>query len=205
VVSHLENEGFEVMSGERLVAKKRGQRIFMSRVGYCYSNRDPTDVMVPMIPKLLSCAKEKMSEEDVLEMYFRRTDAEEATVRLSPRIEYGTLWRELRKNDLSALTPDEALVYSRVLKIASGMCALVADFPLKESKPFLIGRKIYYESHLRARDSCSVIRTTAERGDRNLYLPQSGIIRFGRLREFTRKERREILSDLGEWCMFDSV
>jgi hypothetical protein len=203
VASRLASIGFELRPGRILVAKKAHQMIFVSTSGYCWSNQDPYDAIVPLIPELLTSAKELIGQGPLLGMYFHRKDeAGGMFVRLTSRVEQGPLWRKLREMDLCGTTPDELLVYSRILEAAIGGCSLLTDFPTDGSKSSIIGRRLYYESWLPATECISLIRTACERGERNAYFPKSGVIKFERLRRFSKRDMVEIVSNLGEWCQF---
>ena len=201
--SRLECLGFEIRIGDSMVARKPGQTLRLSPSGFCRSNFDPFDAVVPLIPDLLSSPKVRITEVEILGMYFRRSDSQGQSVRLSPRMERGGLWWELRSRGLSGLTPDEALVYSRVLAVASGTCTFLTDFPTRHSKMTLIGKRVFYKTELPVEQFAGMIGTMPGRVGRNVYLPENGMMNFTHQRDLSPADRSEIISNLGEWCTYE--
>jgi hypothetical protein len=198
----LAERGFAVETGSSLKATSRKAALYVNPVGYCWSSVDPADAIAPSIPQLLRAPKQKASVSELASRYFDvQTDGSSASVRLSTRMESSTLWHGLRADGLVALTPDERAVVSFLVG-ASGGCELLTDFPRLGSRVRIIGRRQYYESRLGPAEAKSTLRALGERGLRNSYLPERGVLVFDSFSLPSRKELARVFESLGEWCYF---
>jgi len=187
------------------VSSKEGT-IRVSNEGFGWSSFDSSDSILPTVPALLSCPKEKASIEAVKSKYFRASKSKEGTTfHLLPRLESSSRWRKLRASGGCALAPDEHAVVSFLLKKAREGCEMVTDFPLEGSTPFVLGRKRYFDSSLDSDMAASTLRVIDERGQRNSYLPRDGKMGLGPVSALSRREWLGLFAELGEWCPFAPV
>jgi hypothetical protein len=194
-----------VRRGAALVFSSREGKIRVSDEGLCWSSFDLSDAVLPAIPALLSCPKEKAPAETVMRKYSRAVKSREGvTFRIFPRLESSSRWRELRASGGCALAPDEHALVSFLLERTRGKCKMVTDFLVEGSTPLVLGRKRYFDSSLAPDEAISTLRVVGERGQRNSYIPGDGSIGptsstpslhdwFG------------LFADLGEWCPFTPV
>jgi hypothetical protein len=204
VSERLSSSGYAVKTGTLLRGEKGGLRIAVSRGGVCRSNFDPSDLLLPMIPHLLSFSKQAVPACELLAMYASgRRSGNVLTLRLSARVETSKEWSRLRSADICALSPDEHLVFTTLFKRAGGKVSLLTDYPTESSKVTRPGGRQYYISLLPAAEAARSLRMVGKKGQRNAYLPRNGIIRILRPASeslFTP----EVLRELGEWCYFVS-
>ena len=121
IAARLTRIGFRVGGGERFKAYSSAGFIHVDGSGLATSNIDLFDPLAPLIPELLRVKREKVALDDLASMYFaakRRGGA--LKLRLSVRAESLGLWRKLRAEGESLLTPDESAVLKLLLKDAKG-------------------------------------------------------------------------------------
>jgi len=195
-----------VQTNVALVVKSREGTIMVSEEGLCWSSFDPSDVVLPAVPALLSCPKEEASVETIKRKYFRASRSKEGTTfHVLPRLESSSLWRKLRALDQCALAPDEHAVVTFLLKRIRGDCEMITDFPVEGSTPLVIGRKRYFDSKINPEMAVSTLRVVEERGQRNSYLRRDGRIGPSPVSAPGRHDWLGLFSDLGEWCPFNPV
>ena len=196
--------GLKVTKGPVLTGKRPGQAIHISPSGLCWSNRDPLDSVAPAIPDLLAVRKEPARASDVVRQYIRAKRAGQRVVlRFLLRVESGSLWAKLRREDACGISPDEHLVIRSVLSANSGRCEMLTDFPAEGGKVKVFGTKQYYISLLPCPEAASTLRSVSSRQERNSYLTESGGVTLGSFRRPAHSEWLSVMKDLGEWCYFD--
>ena len=203
IAARLTRIGFRTRSGKRLRAYSSSGFIHVDGSGLATSNMDLFDPLVPLIPELLEVKREKIALDELASMYFaakRRGGA--LQLRLSVRAESLGLWRKLRAEGESLLTPDEAAVLKVLLKDARGRVEAVTDYPTDGSRVRQIGRRLYYLSAIDPEEFASNLRTIEGPRRRNAYMPSSATLSLGRPRPPTRGELMRLLSSLDEWCYF---
>ena len=203
IAARLTRIGFRVRGGKRLRGYSSSGFIHVDGSGLATSNIDLLDPLAPLIPELLRVKREKVALDDLASMYFaakRRGGA--LKLRLSVRAESLGLWRKLRAEGESLLTPDEAVFLKLLLDDAKGRVEAVTDYPTEASRVTQIGRRQYYLSEIDPKEFASNLRTVEGPRRRNAYLPRSATLRLGRSRPPTRGELARLLSSLGEWCYF---
>jgi len=195
-----------VTRGALLVVNSRQGPISVSDAGLCWSSFDPGDVVLPAVPNLLSCPKEDAQMETVKARYLRTSRSQEGTtVRVLPRLESSSLWRELRASGGCALAPDEHAVVSTLLRGARRKCEMVTDFFVGGSVPLVYGRKRYFGSKLGPDEAALTLRVAGERGLRNSYVPNDGALGPISASALRRRNWLDLFGDLGEWCPFEPV
>src|SRR5712691_10402394 len=201
IAARLVRIGFRVRGGERLRAYSSSGFIHVDGSGLATSNMDLFDPLAPLIPELLRVERDEVAFDELASMYFaakRRGGA--LHLRLSVRAESLGLWRKLRAEGESLLTPDEAAVLKLLLKVASGRVEAVTDYPTDGSRVRQIGRRLYYLSALDPEELATNLRTIEGPRRRNAYLSSSATLSLGRPRPPTRGELMRLLSSLDEWC-----
>ena len=202
--NRLSKTGFEVDRGPALVAKRPGQAIHISPVGTCWSNRDPMDAVAPAIPDLLRVQKQPTRTGAVMRAYFRAERAGSRTsFRFLPRVEFGSLWAELRRSDACGIMPDEHSVVSFALSTGLGKCEVLTDFPAEGSRVRVLGNRQYYTSPLPCPEAASTFRRAGRKQERNSYLPRDAAVEFDSVNLIPRKQWTDLLRGLGEWCFLD--
>jgi hypothetical protein len=197
----LRRQGFRITGDSRVAAKSREQTIHISPSGLCWSRSDPADLVLPAIPRLLSAPKEAVSLEQLKRRYFDlKVRGSNATVRFEPRMEGGSLWKELRATGQCGLAPDERALLVFLTRHSQGGIDLLTDFPTPSSQGRVIGGKLYFDSRLDGSEFISTLRSTEFRPARQSYLPRSGILRLAGFRSPSRQDFTELFESLGEWC-----
>ena len=189
-----------------LVIDSKEGSIWVSEIGLCWSSFDPSDVVLPSIPALLSCPKEEVSMGAVRSKYFQVSKSKEGTIfHVLPRLESSSRWRELRASGGCALAPDEHAVVSFLLEKARGNCEVITDFIADGSTPLVLGRKRYFDSNLDPDEVASTLRAVGEQGQRNSYILSDGNLRLSSVSEISRRDWTHLFADLGEWCPFAPI
>ena len=202
----LSSEGFAVSLNQHLLARKGGQTIRVFPTGYCRSNADPGDVMLPLIPDMLRVEKETMPLGALRESYFRFWRSGGLTyVRLLTRLECSPLWYALRESGLSGLTADELRVAVWLGHNSIGKTTLITDFPVEGSRLRIKARRAYYESSIRGQELESTLAAFEHKGPRNSYLPRSGILHFDSIKLPAPNRQLKFFQSLGEWCGFQAA
>jgi len=171
--------------------------------GVCWSNEDPTDLIAPIIPRVLTTPKQPVPHLKLSRRYvglLRRGRG--AVFRFSLRMELSRWWRELRAADQSALAPDEYDVAAFFLSHTEGECRLLTDFPSENFQVRRIGKRQYYESRIDAKEAARFLRPVGSKGQRNAYLPSSGVLEVDSFAPPGPTETRQLLSGLGDWSGF---
>ena len=181
---------------------KRGV-IRVSEAGLCWSSFDPSDAVLPAVPDILTCPKERVPVETVRDKYLRTSKLKQTmTIRVMPRLESSSLWRELRGSGLSALAPDEHAIVSSLLRRTRGKSEMVTDFFVSDSMPLVYGRRRYFESPLDSNEAALTLCVIGEHRQRNSYIPNDGELRPIPMSAFSRRDWIDLLAHLGEWCSF---
>ncbi len=202
LAGRLEGAGYSVRQGDSLSARSRESTIHVAPSGICWSTTDPSDAILPAIPDILTCEKERVPVRDLESIYLtRRRLGAGSLVRISTRIESASLWDSLRASDGCGLAPDEHAVASSLIKKSAGDCEVLTDFPADDSVPMICGRKRYYHSRLGCTLAAETLRSVRAKGPRNSYLFRSGVLKLGRL-ERLDLDWFELSEELGDWCSF---
>lgn len=200
VRGRLTSLGFKTIQSATLKATRSGWRIELNPAGFCRSNRDMSDVIAPVVPEILDCARESVSPLLLRRAYFAsQRRGSEVSLHLTPRLESGPLWETLRAAGSCALTPDEQAVYSSLLSFSYSGFAMVTDFPTPGCAVRRIGRRQYYDSILEPAEIASTLRGLESHGQRNTYLPRDALIRL-RSATLLPETSRDPFDGLGEWC-----
>lgn len=201
ITQRLTGTGFAVSHPKSLRAVKGSVTINLDPMGLCWSNEDVTDVIAPIIPRMLMVQKQVTPLRDLRNHYFDLKRIREGyVVRFSSRMESSRLWENLRATDQCALTPDEHFVFRALFNYASGAVRLLTDYPTNNSAVKRMGRRQYYESEVTTSEAASNLRMVGPRGTRNTYLPKDGLIRFQGMRLPSTYEMTKLFEDLGGWC-----
>jgi len=195
-----------VKRGLFLAVSTRRGTIRVSEAGLCWSSFDPSDTVLPVVPDLLSCPKEEVPIETVRGKYLRMQGfRSRMAIRILPRLEFSSLWRELRASGGCALAPDEHAVVSSLLRATGGTCRMVTDFFVDGSTPLVCGRKRYFESKLDSGEAALTLGLVGKPSRRNSYIPMDGELGSIPLSLFSRTDWVDLFHDLGEWCPFTPV
>jgi hypothetical protein len=200
----LESIGFRTALKNTLRATKAGVTIVVDPSGLCWSNEALSDAIAPVVPEMLRCDKKTVSHRALRGLYFAsERHGQELHLRLSPRMEFDSLWDELRATGACALTPDEKRVYSALLSRSPTDTPLLTDFPVQGCVVRRIGRREYYDSKLEPSEAASSLRVLGSKGERNSYLPRDSLLALQStaLREETMGG---FLDDLSEWCFMSA-
>lgn len=196
----LSSLGFKTFQASTLTATKSSTRIDVNPAGFCRSNRDMSDVIAPVVPEILDCAPEPVSRTAIRSAYFAsQRSGGDVSVHLSPCLESGPLWEELRATGACALTPDEQVVYSSLLSFSRREFSALTDFPTPSSRVRRIGSRQYYDSVLEPTEVVSTLRGLESNAPRNSYLPRDAIVRL-QSSELPPDSSRGLFEGLGEWC-----
>jgi hypothetical protein len=194
--------GFRTSAAGILRAAKESLAVTVASEGLCWSNHDLTDILVPVVPSVLTSKKRPVSIRSLADKYFgaKRQD-DGVLLRLSPRLETSSLWRFMRAADSCALTPDEHAVFSFLLRHSSLESEILTDYPTEGCRVRRIGRKQYYSSRISGEEAADTLRDLGTRGSRNSYLPRDSLLRLSSL-GVRLGELSDVLRGLGEWCYF---
>lgn len=200
------DKGHSVQLSRLLSAKSKEGTIRIDQSGLCWSAFDPSDAVLPAIPDVLACPKERLPLEELQAMYFKvARSGGRTTLRLAPRIESSSLWDALRSSGECGLAPDEHAVTSFLIHQARGRCSMLTDFLCDGSVMRVYGRRVYYDSTLGNAEAASTLRTVGEKASRNSYLQRDGTLRLTGTIPPSRKRLVELFEGLGEWCFFNPV
>lgn len=201
LVKEIEKRGSLVRQGAGSVtATSQGATVHLEQAGYCWSSTDPSDLVLPLVPDLLSFPKERVSARAFSQMYFSSFIVDGVpSVKARPRLEAASNWAKLRAAGDCGLTPDERLAIARLVSSADLVGPLVTDFPIDGSSSMVIGRRMYYQSVVSGPEAGAALREVGETKRRNCYVPQDGVFRnFGPSLAIDCSS--EIALEAGEWC-----
>jgi len=191
-----------VTRGPSIVATRPGLVVHVEPFGLCWATSDPSDYLLPLVPEILGCRKERVSPARLLEMYCSAfSGGGHTAVRVNLRVESMVNWDGLRASGGCGLTPDEHLVARLLIGESTGACLMVTDFAAEGSVPFYCGRRLYFRSKLppsRASDTLRVVGTT---GRGNSYVPRDGLLHLAGLVP-EDLALGSFAESLGEWCSF---
>lgn len=197
LVKRLEVSGFRVSVGGTIRARKGERAITIEGSGLAWSNMELLDPLAPVIPALLSVRKTKVGGNP----YFSaKLTGGRYRAQLFLRMEALGTWEELRKHDLSGLTPDEAVVISSLLEGSRGEVRGVTDYPREESRILQFGKKVYYESMIDGGEFVANLRTVERKGIRNSYVPRNSVVDVEVTRAPPVRRIAKVIGSLDEWC-----
>jgi hypothetical protein len=172
-------------------------------VGFCWASSDPSDLVGPVIPSLLSVPREASDLRDILGLYFTvRRKGDRTLVKIQTRLESGPSWDSLRVAGESGLFLDEATVIDFLLQRAKGRCDVLTDFPTSGSKEVIKGNQ-YYISTLQVSEVRSALRVIGTDKAKNCYLRRNGLLLLEELAFPRISELYGLLTNLGAWCPFE--
>lgn len=197
LVKRLEVSGFRVSVGRTIRARKGERAITIEGSGLAWSNMELLDPLAPVIPALLSVRKTKVRGNP----YFSaKLTGGSYRAQLFLRMEALGTWGELRKHDLSGLTPDEAVVISSLLEGSRGEVRGVTDYPREEGRILQFGKKVYYESMIDGGEFIANLRTVERKGIRNSYVPRNSVVDVEVTRAPSVRRIAKVIGSLDEWC-----
>jgi hypothetical protein len=203
IAGKLTNIRFRVERGSTLVARRKEVTIHLNPSGHCWSSSDPGDFVIPLIPEILGFPKQRVPLAEFKGRYFRVSRSEnKALVRLTTRMESAKDWELLRATGQCALSPDEKIVASTLIRSSRGGCTLLTDFPVDDGGVRVIGNRQYYESFLESEDAVAMLREVGRTRTRNSYVPGNGFLRLRTFVPPSSNTLRAISEELGEWCYF---
>jgi len=203
VADRISSLGFRILSDETIEGRKGGETFHADPAGVCWANEDPTDIIAPIVPQILSSKKQRLSLVQLRGKYFaQRTSGRRSIVRFFLRMESSRWWKGLRAMDQCALAPDEQAVASFLLSQCKGRCGFLTDFPSSSFEVKRIGRKQFYISQIEASEAALCLRSSSAKGARNAYLPKDGVLKVRSFNQPGEKEWTELFSGLGDWCGF---
>jgi hypothetical protein len=198
----LQSIGFATTGNSPLRASKLGVRIVVDPFGFCSSNKDLSDAILPVLSELHGTEPAKVAYKVLRDSYFAsQRRGNKLLVRFTPRLESESHWEELRAKGSCALTPDERAVYSTVLSSGTSLTPLVTDFPVEGSAVRRIGSRQYYYSRLEPAVAASTLRGMGSIDERNTYLPRGSVLSLTPA-SLPKKELRSLFEELGDWCFF---
>lgn len=205
ISERLANIGFTVHQSGRLSGTSPEAIIHVEPSGMCWSTADPADAILPAVPDILACPKQKTSAKELQGMYFE-TDrlGRSSHVRLSTRIESFSNWDKLRASGASGLAPDEHHVACFLIEEAVGNCQMLTDFPTEGSVPKICGSKLYFESNIGAKEALNTLGAASRKRVRNSYLPRAGVLNLA-VPLLSHRKLAGLFEELGEWCSFEAA
>lgn len=121
-------------------------------------------------------------------------------IRVLPRLESSSLWRQLHASGRCALAPDEHLVVSSLFRKTRGTRGMVTDYFVDGSIPLVHCRRRYFDSKLDSDVAALTLCVVGKRGRRNSHVPNYGELGSIPLGAFSRGDWVKLFADLGEWC-----
>ncbi|MDE1853233.1 MAG: hypothetical protein KGI38_05745 [Thaumarchaeota archaeon] len=205
ISDRLTKSRFSVRSSGRLSARSPEAIIHVEPSGTCWSTADPADAVLPAVPDMLACPKQKVPAQELQGMYFETGRMGRTShVRLSTRVESFSNWDKLRASGASGLSPDEHHVASFLIEEAAGNCQLLTDFPAEGSVPELCGSRLYFKSNIGATEALGTLGSAGRKRARNSYLPRAGILTLA-VPLLSPRKLAGLFEELGEWCSFEAV
>lgn len=197
LVGRLEGSGFRVRAGGAIRAKIGERALTVERSGLAWSNMDLLDPLAPVIPSLLGAQKNEAGQNPY---FIAKRAGGKYTIQLFMRMEALNIWKELRRHDVSGLTPDELAVISWLLGGSRGKILGVTDYPCERSRVLQFGARVYYESLIDVEEFVANLRTLEKKNRRNSYLPRNSIIRAQLPGALSARRAAKIIASLGQWC-----
>jgi hypothetical protein len=204
--ARLSEKGASVTRSPSLTAKSKGGTVHIEPMGLCWSASDPADLILPAIPSVLECKRERIQLERLKEMYFGLGSSRgETALRFTTRLEGSAPWDALREAGDCGLSPDEHALISAVIEQADTPCTMLTDFPFDGAVVRIHGRRQYYSGLLDSATALATLRRVGSRSERNSYLAKTSTLTFPR--DFSLPDGRlaSLFDDLGEWCFFTPV
>ena len=203
--ANLESRGFKVSGARKIVAERKGEKIFLADDGVCWSETDPTDELAPILPEMLHVEKEPLPLETILGKYYDlEMNGKAALVRFKPRVESSHFWRVLREKSDCGLAPDERAVANFILGSAGGSTNLLTDFPLERSAVKRFGKFQYYSSFVPVGEAAATLQDCVIKGTRNSYLPKNGVLNLESFKMPSTIKKARLVLRLAEWCYLSS-
>ena len=198
----LEAEGYRVTPGWTMQARKGASSLYIDPVGLCWAAQDPTDIVAPLVPRLLELEKEKASVDSMCGFYYRvRKSGADAYATLSLRLEGSPAWRTLRGAGLSGLTPDEGEVARALIRSSKG-CVLLTDYPLPTCRPRMFGGRQYFESEVSPDDAECTLSVVGLTKTRNSFVPKGGVLFLRGFKAPSERDFVRLFQSMGQWCYF---
>ena len=205
IAESLQRRGCSIRSRNPVIARSKQGTVRVTLDGLCLSSFDASDLVLPTVPDVLTLPKEEVPLGVLQSMYLRELGTGESpVVRLTPRLEYSSLWGELRRTGRCALAPDEHLLCTSLIGRA-GCCEIVTDFPCDRTQPFVMGRKRYFRSTLDKDQALATLRVIGKLGSRNSYLSQVGALKLNRFSKPKKCWFAKVFAEMGEWCSFSPI
>lgn len=203
ISERLTGAGYSVKLSDCLSARSRKGTIHVDPSGVCRSTTDTTDLVVPAIPDILACKKERIPIGELKSLYLATGRSGRKTrVRISTRTESSLLWRLMRASGDCGLSPDEHAVATFLLERAGGTCGVLTDFPGDEPVVKVLGKRRYFDSKVSAAVAAMTLRVAGAKSSRNSYLRRDGVLEFARFERPSAADWHDLFDGLGEWCYF---
>jgi hypothetical protein len=192
--------GFKVENEDLIIARKKGVRVYFSRIGFCWSSTDPTDYVAPLIPEILECKKENVKKNFYHDLYFKIFRMKSGySIRFKTRLERGYTWKLLRRSNISGFSPDECSVIKSVLYFASGTVRVLTSFPNDISETIRIGTKYYFISDMDVREFTRYLEDFSSSSRKKAFLLQNCVLY---LEYIDLKSVFNSSFEVGQWCYF---
>ena len=203
ISKRLTRAGYSVELSGSLSASSGQGTIRVDPSGVCRSTVDITDLIVPAIPDVLACEKERIPVGKLESLYLTagRT-GKRARVRISTRVESFLLWELMRASDDCGLSPDERAVTTFLLERASGTCGMLTDFPEDGSAVKVLGRRRYFDSKISPAMAAVTLRVAGTKYPKNSYLRRDGTLELAASEKPSATDWFKLFEGLGEWCYF---
>jgi hypothetical protein len=205
IAESLERRGCSIISWNPIVARSKEGSIRVTMAGLCTSAFDASDLVLPIVPDLLTFPKEEVPIGALQGMYFRELRAPgSSAIRLSTRLEYSSVWSNLRREGGCALAPDEHMICTSVIRSARRI-GIVADFPSFGAEAIVVGRQRYFKSTLAKAEALATLRVIGKEESRNSYLARDGTLRLIGFSMPGKRALIDLFAGLGEWCFFRPI
>ena len=185
------------------MARSGRSKIHIDPSGLCRSTTDIADLIIPLIPDILSLEKQPIPIDELKSLYLTTGRiGRKTTIRVSTRLESCNLWESMRATDSCGLSPDEHAVSSFLFEHARGVCEVVTDFAEAGSVIRMLGKRRYFDSKIDPSMAATTLRVVGAKSARNSYLPRDGMLRLANFENPSAVDWLSIFKELGEWCYF---
>jgi hypothetical protein len=203
ISKRLTEAGYAVERSDSLLAKSGHSKIRIDASGVCRSTTDIADLIIPVIPDILSLKKESICIGELKSLYLATgRPGKKTRIRISTRTESCLLWELMRASDSCGLSPDEHAVSSFLFEHTSGACDVVTDFPEEGSMIKMLGRRRYFDSRIGPSTAAMTLRVAGAKSARNSYLPRDGMLGLTSFERPSAMDWLGLFKELGEWCYF---
>ncbi|MDG7007577.1 MAG: hypothetical protein JRN06_04965 [Nitrososphaerota archaeon] len=195
--------GYSVELSSSLSARSGQGTIQVDPSGVCRSTVDIADLIVPAVPDILACDRERIPLGE-LESLYLTTDrsGRKSRVRISTRTESFLLWEIMRASGDCGLSPDEHAVATFLLERASGTCGVLTDFPEDGSVARMVEGRRYFDSKISPAMAAKTLRVAGTKYPKNSYLRRDGILELSDIGSSSAGDWLDLFDELGEWCYF---